>query len=188
MKAKDNTINAVCAILSIAIFAVDTAIPLGFAGGALYVLVILLSNSLAGNKIQFFWALIASLLTVAGLFLSPSGASSLLAISNRLLSLFLIWATAILGWKLKSSIMERDRALTDLTTVRSFLPICAWCKNVRDDQGYWDRIEDFFTAQSGQEFTHCMCPECEKKVFADLEERNRSGMQSTIHDLYQETI
>ena len=50
-------------------------------------------------------------------------------------------------------------------TLRGLLPICAWCKQIRDYDGYWQSVEDYIQAHSNAEFTHGICPACfEKQV------------------------
>lgn len=68
-------------------------------------------------------------------------------------------------------IAEMQEAITRVETLTGLLPICAYCKKVCDDQGYWNRIETYISKHSRAEFTHSICPECEKKA---LEEFNRS--------------
>jgi hypothetical protein len=53
-----------------------------------------------------------------------------------------------------------DEALTKVQVLRGLLPICAWCKRIRDDLGYWQQLEQYLKEQSDVEFTHGMCPEC----------------------------
>jgi hypothetical protein len=54
-------------------------------------------------------------------------------------------------------------ALADIKTLRGLLPICAWCKKVRDDGGYWNRIEEYVSEHTQAEFSHGICPECRAK-------------------------
>jgi ligand-binding sensor domain-containing protein len=56
------------------------------------------------------------------------------------------------------------RALADVHTLRGLLPICAWCKKVRDDSGYWEQIEIYVRDHSAATFSHSICPECMGKV------------------------
>lgn len=56
-------------------------------------------------------------------------------------------------------------ALADLRTVRSLLPICSHCKSVRDDQGYWQRVEEYFCEHAQTDFSHGICPACVRKHF-----------------------
>jgi len=65
-------------------------------------------------------------------------------------------------------IEELRNALTDIKTLRGLLPICAWCKKIRDDRGYWTQIEQYIRAHSEAEFTHGICPECRQKLNQEL--------------------
>ncbi len=65
-------------------------------------------------------------------------------------------------------IHELQDALANIKTLRGLLPICSYCKKIRDDKGYWNRIESYIEDHSGAEFTHGMCPECLKKHYPDL--------------------
>jgi ligand-binding sensor domain-containing protein len=55
-------------------------------------------------------------------------------------------------------------ALADVNTLSGLLPICAWCKKVRDDTGYWSQIETYIKDHSEAEFSHGICPECDERV------------------------
>jgi CheY-like chemotaxis protein len=67
--------------------------------------------------------------------------------------------------------MERERliselkdALAHIKTLRGLLPMCAWCKKIRDDKGYWAQVEVYMEKHLDATFTHGICPECLKKV------------------------
>lgn len=55
---------------------------------------------------------------------------------------------------------ELSSAHAELQTLSGLLPICAWCKKVRDDEGYWQQVEDYFASRSRITFTHGMCADC----------------------------
>jgi GAF domain-containing protein len=55
-------------------------------------------------------------------------------------------------------------SLNHIKTLQGLLPICAWCKRVRDDEGYWDQVEAYFHKYTGVDFTHGICPECLEKM------------------------
>ena len=57
-------------------------------------------------------------------------------------------------------IRQLQEALAQVKTLSGLLPICAWCKNVRDDQGYWMRVEEYIQEHSDAKFSHGLCPEC----------------------------
>jgi len=54
-------------------------------------------------------------------------------------------------------------ALEKLQTLHGLLPICAWCKRIRDDHGYWSQVEAYLHEHTGADFTHGICPECLEK-------------------------
>lgn len=62
-------------------------------------------------------------------------------------------------------IRELQDALAKVKTLSGLLPICAGCKKIRDDSGYWNRIEDYIRRHSDADFTHGLCPECAKKLY-----------------------
>jgi GAF domain-containing protein len=55
-------------------------------------------------------------------------------------------------------------ALDRVQTLQGLLPICAWCKRIRDDAGYWAKVEAYFHERTGVDFTHGICPECMEKL------------------------
>jgi len=67
----------------------------------------------------------------------------------------------------KLLIKLRD-AMDQIKMLRGLLPICASCKDIRDDQGYWHQIEDYVRNHSDAEFSHGICPECAEKLYPDV--------------------
>jgi hypothetical protein len=61
-------------------------------------------------------------------------------------------------------ITELQDALANIKTLRGLLPICAWCKKIRDEKGYWKRVEDYIEEHSEALFTHGICDECLQKA------------------------
>ena len=79
----------------------------------------------------------------------------------------------------RTSEREKERMIADLTKalnevkeLRGLLPICAHCKKVREDTGYWKQIEDYITVRSDVSFSHAICPECLEKYYSDLYDEN----------------
>jgi hypothetical protein len=66
-------------------------------------------------------------------------------------------------------IVELEDALLKVKTLSGLLPICASCKKIRDDNGYWNQIESYIKAHSEAEFSHSICPNCAKKLYPDLD-------------------
>ena len=67
-------------------------------------------------------------------------------------------------------IAELQDALAKVKLLSGMLPICASCKKIRDDKGYWKQIESYITEHSEALFSHGMCPECAKKAYQELDE------------------
>jgi hypothetical protein len=71
--------------------------------------------------------------------------------------------------QLNASLERRvAEALADIKVLRGLIPICASCKKIRDDQGFWTRIEEYFTAHSEAKFSHGICPECMRALYPDF--------------------
>jgi PAS domain S-box-containing protein len=67
-------------------------------------------------------------------------------------------------------IRELQEALVKVKTLSGLVPICASCKKIRDDKGYWNQIESYIEKHSTAEFTHSICPECARKLYPQLYE------------------
>ena len=65
-------------------------------------------------------------------------------------------------------IRQLQKAMSEVKTLRGFIPICSACKNIRDDKGYWNQIEEYIRAHSDAQFSHGICPTCAKKLYPDL--------------------
>ncbi len=65
-------------------------------------------------------------------------------------------------------VKDLKQALSQVKTLTGLLPICASCKKIRDDQGYWNHLELYIEAHSGAEFSHGLCPDCKKKLYPAL--------------------
>ena len=65
-------------------------------------------------------------------------------------------------------IAELTRALAEVKTLRGLLPICANCKKIRDDNGFWNQIEIYLSSHTDVEFSHGLCPECVCMLYPEL--------------------
>jgi PleD family two-component response regulator len=65
-------------------------------------------------------------------------------------------------------IVELQEAFSRIKTLSGMLPICASCKKIRDDRGYWTQIELYFREHSEVEFSHGLCPECIKRLYPEI--------------------
>lgn len=69
-------------------------------------------------------------------------------------------------------VRELQEALAHVKTLSGLLPICAACKKIRDDKGYWRQIEAYIRDHSEAEFSHSICPECARKMYPKLKKRS----------------
>jgi len=68
---------------------------------------------------------------------------------------------------LKNELRAKEK---EVKILRGFLPICASCKEIRDDKGYWHQIESYIRDHSEAEFSHSICPKCMKKLYPEFSE------------------
>ncbi len=69
-------------------------------------------------------------------------------------------------------IEELKKALENIRTLKGLIPICSWCKKIRNDEGYWMKLESYLKQHTEAEFTHSICPECYDKMKKEIEKKN----------------
>ena len=70
---------------------------------------------------------------------------------------------------------ELTQALGNIQTLSGLIPICAGCKKIRDDRGYWDQVESYIAKHSDAKFTHGICPECSRKYYPGIDYPKQPG-------------
>jgi hypothetical protein len=138
---------------------VDILLPTGVAVPILYVIPILLAVHCRQHWFRVSVAAGCTVLTLLGYAFSQSGVPAWIALSNRALAITAIWISAVLAWR-------HLYAKQQLDVLQSLLPICASCKKIRDDKGYWSQVEEYLETQTM--LTHCICPECMLKWYPDF--------------------
>ena len=71
-------------------------------------------------------------------------------------------------------IKKLQDALAEVKTLKGLIPICAWCKKIRDDEGYWERLEAYISKRTDAVFTHGMCPTCFEEHREEIERISRT--------------
>ncbi len=101
-------------------------------------------------------------------------------IKHNLFAYLIIWTSVLLGVLIafriiKNEIKQKENlidqlqsASNEVKTLKGFIPICASCKKIRDDKGYWSQLEKYIGERSDAEFTHGICPDCSKKIYQEL--------------------
>lgn len=143
------------------IFIVDLLLPRGVAVPMLYVIPILLAVSCRQHWFRVSVAAGCIVLTLIGYWFSDASAPAWIALSNRALAIGSIWISAVLAWR-------HLNAKQQINVLQSLLPICASCKKIRDDKGYWSQVEEYLEAQTKTILTHGICPECTQKWYPDF--------------------
>jgi len=71
--------------------------------------------------------------------------------------------------KHKQAVSRLETSLAEIKTLRGILPVCSHCKNIRNDDGYWDQIESYIAEHSEADISHSICPNCAKKYYPDYD-------------------
>jgi hypothetical protein len=113
-----------------------------------------------------------------------------------------IWALALLGFSLGMKRLRKERerieemavqlqkAIFEIKTLSGLLPICASCKKIRDDRGYWNQIESYISEHSEAGFTHSLCPDCLEQLYGDQDwykEQQKDIDESDVSSYKEET-
>jgi CheY-like chemotaxis protein len=79
---------------------------------------------------------------------------------------------------LADRVKKLEEALSNVKQLQGLLPICSYCKSIRDDQNYWRRVETYISEHSGVQFSHSFCPDCyERYVKPQLDELEAKAQQ-----------
>ena len=112
---------------------------------------------------------------IADYFLATHYSSSFYSFWNSALGLIAFLLIAVLIATIRRSLdhekkvtAELQHSLDHIKRLSGMLPICASCKKIRNDKGYWEQIEHYIAERSETEFTHGLCPECAKRLYPEL--------------------
>jgi K+-sensing histidine kinase KdpD len=156
-----------------------TPVLSGRAAFLLFGLAVMISSWMGGRRVGLITTTLATLIGLL-LFVRPFPEPTNRSVQNEtLVALFAIEGCGIsfLAGELhtqrtrakqeaRDARRARDElqiALAHVRTLRGLVPICAWCKRIRNDRGYWEQLELYLKNHSEADFTHGMCPDCAKK-------------------------
>ena len=71
--------------------------------------------------------------------------------------------------ELEVMIQELQNALSEVKTLRGIMPICSYCKKIRDDEGYWNQVDQYVSAHTDAKFSHGICPACFEREMKGIE-------------------
>ena len=162
------------ALLSIVVFTIggtailDFLTPVGIVGGMLYGGPIYLIGLLScaedtKRRLVMAVAVLCTVLTILAYFLSPRGGIPAIVLSNHVIAVVAMWIAAALA-------LIHIRLVAENAELRELLPICSYCKQIRDDDGAWHKMETYLHRHAGVEFSHGMCPSCLEHYLHDLDD------------------
>ena len=70
--------------------------------------------------------------------------------------------------QLRDTVEELNKAIENIKTLSGLLPMCAHCKKIRDDEGYWQHVEKYLSERADVEFSHGICPTCMKMLYPEF--------------------
>jgi PAS domain S-box-containing protein len=73
-------------------------------------------------------------------------------------------------------VRELQAALAEVRTLQAILPLCSYCRKVRDDEDYWQTVESYVSKHTDTKFSHGICPECYEKVLGEMDEGEQRPM------------
>lgn len=132
---------------------------------------------LFGKKEGTFWLVISIAIVVLFFFTNIGLYSYSESTSIRFVITYIVVAILAFGleysrhryfYELNEEKKNLERALLEVKTLRELLPICSHCKRIRDDQGYWNQIEAYINKHTGVNFSHGICPACEKLYYSNI--------------------
>lgn len=144
---------------------------------------------LAGKKEGLFWVAVSLVVAVAFVLLNLGPYTYPSYIGMRFFITYLL--VCILAYGLESSRdhfykqlqtekAALEQALQQVQTLQGLLPICASCKKIRDDRGYWHQVESYISEHSAVEFSHSICPECRAVLYPARSHRKSGDNPSNI--------
>lgn len=80
--------------------------------------------------------------------------------------------------KLERTVAELRVAISEVKTLQALLPVCASCKRIRDDQGYWSAVDTYVVSQGLGAVTHGICPECIQKLYPTIADKMAANKKS----------
>ncbi len=138
------------------------ALPIAVVTKVIYALVLVIVDSYTLNMTDFPRE------TILGVILMLAAATFFSAIIY--IKMQQAHFTAFQGLRREQSVnAELRSAMTKIDTLHGLLPICANCKKVRDDNGYWEQIDEYIKDHSDVTISHSICPGCAKELYPDLE-------------------
>jgi hypothetical protein len=146
---------------------------------ALFIIPVLFASYASGRYWGFVFAVgmpLAHGIILQQSGINPDASQIYLGMATHIATLALVAELVHRVTAQKRELLEQKRALADslaeaktsIKILRGLLPICSGCKSIREDNGYWKRIEDYLQVHSELEFSHGICPDCVEKLYPEF--------------------
>ena len=132
-------------------------------------------TALAGGRLAAAFAIVLSMLAYPAVVLSGGARFGFQQVE---IEFVLLVTSGVIAWlairqqearkRLAAVVLELQQALEEVRTLRGMIPICAACKKIRDDQGYWVALERYIQERTYARFTHGMCKECIMEYYPEV--------------------
>jgi hypothetical protein len=177
MDRHDIKVLGLVLLVAAVIFVFDFLSPRGVAVWLAYPFLLIPVSRMLPRLFSVVLSGICSVLIVVGFIASAPGLEDWIAAGNSAGQIGVIWLVErLLAWQKKK---ERERedliaqlkdSLVRVKQLSGLLPICASCKKIRDDRGYWNQLEVYIRDHSEADFTHGLCPDCAGRLLSELSE------------------
>jgi hypothetical protein len=165
----------VCTLVGTGTFGVDVVFTGCAAISLLYAVIVLCSLRAGSRQLTRLVTSVCSLLTIGVFFQALPGSMGWMDLVNRTLVLGTLWGIALGALPPPNGTVSTPEPMgsggehtpSAGRSLGGFLPICASCKNVRDDHGAWHQIEAYIRAHSEAQFTHSICPDCIRRLYPE---------------------
>lgn len=99
---------------------------------------------------------------------SPEQQAALSALARQVMQAMELRKTVA---QLRAAIEAKEQSQKQVAQLEELLPMCAWCRKVRDDDSFWHHVEEYLAARTGVSVSHGICPDCAKQFTAELDEK-----------------
>jgi len=166
---------AASAILALSLLILDLSVK-GNATGALYPILVLSAAWAPVSREIVSQAVLGTLLAVLGYLYGSASPAPEVMIPGRALVVLAVWLTAPFAFLVRDVWTRQSRRVAELEAVvareraitEALLPMCAWCKRIRNGDASWERIEAWLRDEAGTQVTHGICPDCARRAYPDL--------------------
>jgi hypothetical protein len=163
-------------LVNVAVHVGDALSPMVFWGISVGIAAVFLYE--LKGQLAWFLLVVAFLPLVQGLKAGPFAGRIIPLDATQIATLTFATYLGLLGFLTYCFVLFRrrlDQAVARVKTLSGLLPICASCKRIRDDQGYWFQIESYLRRHTEADFSHGICPDCVTRLYPELELGEKPG-------------